>query len=81
MKLLAIQEIIIILPVYTTRPDTIYGVTFLVIAPDHDLVSKITNFSSVKEVEAYQEQFNRMTGTASPCKYGRKNRGFYRNIC
>ena len=44
------------LTVYTTRPDTIYGVTFMVIAPEHPLIeklkSKITNMS---EIEKYQE--------------------------
>jgi leucyl-tRNA synthetase len=29
------------LRVYTTRPDTIFGVDFMVIAPEHDLVEKI----------------------------------------
>src|SRR5690606_13399835 len=30
------------IPVFTTRPDTIFGVSFMVLAPEHDLVSKIT---------------------------------------
>jgi Leucyl-tRNA synthetase len=30
------------LPVYTTRPDTIFGATFMVMAPEHELVEKIT---------------------------------------
>ena len=44
------------LTVYTTRPDTIYGVTFMVIAPEHPLIeqlsSKITNMDEIKK---YQE--------------------------
>jgi len=39
-------------PIYTTRPDTVYGVTFMVIAPEHPLVEKITN----PEVKAFVER-------------------------
>ncbi|UPA28359.1 MAG: leucine--tRNA ligase [Verrucomicrobiota bacterium] len=42
--------------VYTTRPDTLYGATFLVIAPEHPLVSKITSSEQRKAVDAYVEQ-------------------------
>jgi leucyl-tRNA synthetase len=41
--------------VYTTRPDTIFGATYLVIAPEHPLVSEITTESQKVEVEAYQK--------------------------
>ena len=39
--------------VFTTRPDTVYGVTFLVIAPEHPLVGEITAQEQRSEVEAY----------------------------
>ncbi len=39
--------------VFTTRPDTIYGVTFMTLAPEHELVSKITTLEQKEEVEAY----------------------------
>lgn len=39
--------------VFTTRPDTIYGVTFMTLAPEHDLVQKITTPEHREEVEAY----------------------------
>jgi len=39
--------------VFTTRPDTIFGVTFLTLAPEHDLVSKITTSKQKNAVEAY----------------------------
>jgi len=42
------------LNVYTTRPDTIFGATFMVMAPDHDIVEDITPESHIKKVEAYQ---------------------------
>ena len=39
--------------VFTTRPDTIFGVSFMTLAPEHDLVSKITTSEQKQEVEAY----------------------------
>ncbi|WP_296621338.1 leucine--tRNA ligase [Marivirga sp.] len=39
--------------VFTTRIDTIYGVTFMVLAPEHELVEKITTAEQKKEVEEY----------------------------
>jgi len=41
--------------VFTTRPDTIYGVTFLTLAPEHDLVKEITSDDRKQEVQAYIE--------------------------
>ena len=39
--------------VFTTRPDTIYGVSFMVLAPEHPLVAEITTDEYKSEVEAY----------------------------
>ncbi len=41
------------LKVYTTRPDTIFGVDFMVIAPEHELVSQLTTPSQQAAVEEY----------------------------
>jgi leucyl-tRNA synthetase len=41
------------LTVYTTRPDTIFGVDFMVIAPEHDLVEQITTTEQKSAVEEY----------------------------
>jgi len=41
--------------VFTTRPDTIFGVSFMVLAPEHPLVNKITTAEQKAEVEAYQK--------------------------
>ncbi len=39
--------------VYTTRPDTIFGVDFLVLAPEHALVAQITTDAEKEKIEAY----------------------------
>ncbi|MFC1841641.1 leucine--tRNA ligase [Candidatus Dependentiae bacterium] len=49
------------LEVYTTRPDTLFGATFMVMAPDHDLVNKIVPESHKKQVQAYQEKVSHMS--------------------
>ena len=41
------------LTVYTTRPDTVFGVDFLVVAPEHALIPEIVPAAHQKEVEAY----------------------------
>lgn len=41
------------LRVYTTRPDTIFGVDFMVVAPEHELVDKIKSGSQVAAVDEY----------------------------
>ncbi|MBR9758484.1 MAG: leucine--tRNA ligase [Algicola sp.] len=41
--------------VFTTRPDTIFGVSFMTLAPEHDLVQKITTPEQKAEVDAYIE--------------------------
>ncbi|MGD0540724.1 MAG: leucine--tRNA ligase, partial [Tepidisphaeraceae bacterium] len=39
--------------VYTTRPDTLYGATYMVLSPEHELVSRITTPEQRRAVEAY----------------------------
>lgn len=39
--------------VFTTRPDTLFGCSFMVLAPEHDLISKITSAEQKAEVEKY----------------------------
>ena len=41
------------LEIFTTRPDTIYGVTFMVIAPEHEWVAELTTEDNREAVEAY----------------------------
>jgi len=41
--------------VFTTRPDTLWGATFMILAPEHPLVGKLTSPDKRKEVEEYRE--------------------------
>ncbi|MGB3590207.1 MAG: class I tRNA ligase family protein [Nonlabens sp.] len=43
------------IPVFTTRPDTIYGVTFMTLAPEHELVDQITTAGQKDAVEDYKK--------------------------
>ncbi len=49
------------LRVFTTRPDTLFGATFMVLAPEHPLVPKLTDPGRRSEVEAYVDQASRRT--------------------
>ena len=43
--------------IFTTCPETIYGITFMVMAPEHELVSKLKdNIKNYEEVKKYQEE-------------------------
>lgn len=41
------------LRIFTTRPDTLYGATYMVIAPEHPLLDKLVSTEQEKEVKAY----------------------------
>ncbi|NDJ76326.1 MAG: leucine--tRNA ligase [Chloroflexi bacterium] len=47
--------------VFTTRPDTLWGATFMVLAPEHPLVEKITTDEQRAAVDAYVEEAERKT--------------------
>ncbi len=49
------------LTVFTTRPDTLWGATFMVLAPEHPLVEKISSVGQKTAVQAYVEQASRQT--------------------
>lgn len=47
------------IPVFTTRPDTLWGATFMVLAPEHPLVRKVTTAEQRDAVEAYVDEAGR----------------------
>lgn len=46
--------------VYTTRPDTVFGATYLVLAPEHPLVERLTTGEQRSAVEEYRDRVSRM---------------------
>src|SRR5690606_20496229 len=44
-----------VIEIFTTRPDTLFGATFMVLAPEHPLVAKVTSEARRAEVSAYVE--------------------------
>jgi leucyl-tRNA synthetase len=47
--------------IYTTRPDTLWGATFMVLAPEHPLVKEVTSNEKTLEVQAYIQQAARQS--------------------
>ncbi len=50
-----------IITVFTTRPDTLFGVTYVVIAPEHPLVDKLTAKEYKEKVAAYRDSIKSLT--------------------
>lgn len=49
------------IPVYTTRPDTAYGITYLVVAPEYKDIEELTTPENREKVEEYRENARKMT--------------------
>src|SRR5207237_2959233 len=47
--------------IYTTRPDTLFGATFMVLAPEHPLVERVTNDKHRARVREYVEKARKET--------------------
>ncbi|MDP3683501.1 MAG: class I tRNA ligase family protein, partial [Ignavibacteria bacterium] len=47
--------------VFTTRPDTLFGVTYVVLAPEHSLVDKLVTAENKKAVDDYRDQTRKLT--------------------
>ena len=48
-------------PVYTTRPDTVFGITYLVVAPEYKDIEKLTTPENQKAVEEYRSNARKMS--------------------
>ena len=57
------------LRIYTTRPDTLYGVTFMVIAPEHPIIEKYKDSSGYNPVKIFFSKIN-LKGRKENCKTG-----------
>lgn len=49
------------IPVYTTRPDTVHGITYLVVAPEYKDIEKLTTPENKKAVEEYRAKARKLT--------------------
>ena len=49
------------IPVYTTRADTVHGITYLVVAPEYKDIEKLTTPENLKVVQEYRENAKKMT--------------------
>ena len=50
-----------IIRIFTTRPDTLFGATYMVLAPEHPLVDKLTTSEYKTKVEEYKESIKSLT--------------------
>ena len=57
----AVQDSEVKMEIFTTRPDTIFGVTFMVLAPESELVQQLTTADCKEKVEAYLEATKKRT--------------------
>lgn len=65
-----------VIEVFTTRPDTLFGATFLVLAPEHSMVSAITTAAQRPAVETYVETVSRRSERARLAESGEKTGAF-----
>ena len=49
------------MPIFTTRPDTLWGATFMVMAPEHPLLDSVTSAEQSAEIAAYKDNVARLT--------------------
>ena len=66
--------------VFTTRPDTVYGVTFMVLAPEHPLVAEMTTPDQKAAVEDYIDEVAAQRRNRTPLDRKRKGRRFHRRL-
>jgi leucyl-tRNA synthetase len=62
-----------VMRIFTTRPDTLFGVTFMVLAPEHPLVAKVTTEDRRAEVDAYIQKARNETEIERQSTEGEKS--------
>jgi leucyl-tRNA synthetase len=65
-----------VIEVFTTRPDTLFGATYMVLAPEHPLVERITTADRREAVRAYAEEAARRSERTRMADTGRKTGAF-----
>ncbi|CAM6054728.1 unnamed protein product [Sphagnum tenellum] len=66
--------------VFTTRGDTIFGATYMVLAPEHPLVKSLTTVEQKQAVEIYLKEVAQRSEISTGCHSG-ENRSIYRFVC
>jgi len=66
--------------VFTTRPDTLFGVTYLAVAPEHDVVSQITPDSEKESVATFVQRLQSMSGTKRTEQAGTSKEGHFLGV-
>jgi leucyl-tRNA synthetase len=69
------------LEVFTTRPDTLWGVTFMVLAPEHPLVKKLTSSEQQSAVDQYILDTMRQSDIQREAADKEKSGVFHRRLC
>lgn len=67
--------------VFTTRPDTIFGVSFVTLAPEHELIEKITPAENRAEVMAYAYASQEPQRARTPHRCEEGERRVHRSVC
>ncbi len=70
-----------VIRVYTTRPDTLFGATYMVLAPEHPLVDRITTTDQKSVVAAYREQAARKSDLDRTDLAKERKRLLHRGAC
>jgi len=71
-----VGEFVVNIPVFTTRPDTIFGATYLVLAPEHPAIEQITAPEKMAEVLSYKQQ-SRLTSEIERLSTVREKTGVF----
>jgi leucyl-tRNA synthetase len=70
-----------IIRIYTTRPDTLFGATYMVLAPEHPLVARITTPERRDAVQAYVTRTQQRSESGSDGRHQGENRRVHRGVC